>query len=760
MAISNAGRDATPVQVEMRADLRARLEAELQPGERILHQLVSDMSLDGTFSDECWLVVTADRVLAFDPAHPGGFAAVRIDELKAVDLVQLYGNALIQLSRSTSMIQIIRFSKTLEEDFEKAAESLKGMIPGADPEQGAHAHHHEAEERCAKCGRKVTTGARICFQCMNKRDLLGRSFAYMAKYRFAFIMSFVLTLALMAISLLPQILTGTLLDQVIRPTDTGVTFSARSNMLWLLLGALAVSYLVSAGLQVAQLWISQWLGNKVIVDLRTEVFQHLQKLQMTFYDKRQTGWIMSRVTGDTSYLQQFMVGGIQNIASQFLLLFSIAIFMFAVNWKLALVALVPTPFVGYFTTRFSQRMHKMWHRIWRRVSGMQAMLGDTIPGIRVVKAFTQEDYEVGRFVQKNEEVFEENMKAVRSSAVFYPTVGFITGLGGLLVWLYGGLAVLHETPGYTAGTVIVFIGFANRFYQPIQMLSQLAQQVQQAVTAAERLFEILDTEPEVSPQKQGKRLERLRGEIEFKHVSFYYEKGDPALLDINYHIAPGQMIGLVGPSGSGKTTVINLISRFYEITGGELLVDGVPIDDLDLSWWRDQIGLVLQDPFLFHGTIAENIAYGKQGASFEEIVQAAMMANAHGFIMDLPDGYDTRIGERGVGLSGGERQRISIARAILKNPRILILDEATSAVDTETEKLIQEAIDRLTDGRTTLAIAHRLSTLQNADRLMVLQDGKLVESGTHAELLAKPDGVFAKLVKMQTEIAQSRVHLA
>ncbi len=386
---------------------------------------------------------------------------------------------------------------------------------------------------------------------------------------------------------------------------------------------------------------------------------------------------------------------------------------------------------------------------------MHAMLGDTIPGIRVVKAFNREEDEVERFIAKNREVFAENMRAVQVSSYFFPSMGFLMAVGTIVLWAYGGYQVIVNGT-IQPGELMAFIGYTWMLYNPIQALTHSSEQLQGAVTAAERLFEIMDTQPEVEEEGPKIVLPEIKGKIEFRNVSFYYEKGDPVLKDINFTIEPGQMIGLVGSSGSGKTTLINLISRFYKVTEGEILIDGVNINDIDLKSLRKQIGLVLQEPFLFHGTIAENIAYGRPDATFEEIVEAAQLANAHNFIMNLPDGYDTRIGERGVGLSGGEKQRISIARAILKNPRILILDEATSAVDTETEKLIQEAIDRLIKGRTTIAIAHRLSTLQNADRLLVLKDGQIAESGTHEELLAKPDGLFRHFVELQMEVSKSK----
>lgn len=724
----------------------------LLPSETVLRQIQSDMTLSGQYETTAWLVLTDMRILAFDVYHPQGVFSAEHVSSRRVQVRRLYGSVILELERvdedgNTVALEVIRCSNSLLDAlFSFASEANRLLDVSGSDGHAEGANTEPGMSRCRECGRPLPKGQDICLKCVDKKSILQRSFSYLVRYKWLFWTSLTVTLTVTLVRLAPQYLTKILIDDVIEVGN-------REALLSVILAIVGV-YLVSAVLGWAQIYLSHWLGNMVVVDLRTDVYRHVQRLSLKFYDKRQTGWIMSRVTNDTSFLQHFMVHQVQEIVVHILTLVFIMILLFVAHWQLALIALLPTPFVLLGTTRFAKRMHKVYHRIWRRVSDMHSVLGDTIPGIRVVKAFTREDEEVEKFAEKNRDVLEENMKALRMTSVFYPSMGFLTALGLIAVWAYGGGRVMDGE--ITIGTLVLFIGYMGQFYGPIQALSRSTEQLQGAVTAAERLFEVLDTDPEPA-HLTGKQLPVVRGAIGFSDVSFYYEKGDPVLQNINLTIEPGEMVGLVGSSGSGKSTLVNLIARFYDVTEGTVTIDGVDIREIDLQFLRENIGMVLQEPFLFHGTIADNIAYGRPGATRQEIVQAAMMANAHGFIMEMPDGYDTRIGERGVGLSGGEKQRISIARAILKDPRILILDEATSAVDTETERAIQEAIDRLVQGRTTIAIAHRLSTLQAANRLLVMQDGKIIEIGTHEELLAKEDGAFARMVRLQAEVSQMRV---
>jgi len=543
---------------------------------------------------------------------------------------------------------------------------------------------------------------------------------------------------------MPPYLTKTLIDDVITPGDL--------PKLPVVVGILIAVNLLSALIAVYRGYLMSWLGQRVLLDMRTELYTRLQMLRLRFYAQRETGRIMSRLTSDLGRLQNFVAEGAQDLVINIATMLIIAAILLAMNWKLFLMALAPTPVIALSTYIFGRRVHLLFHRIWRRSAGLNAILADTIPGIRVVKAFAQERREAGRFEGSSNELFSEEMRAAKVSAGFYPFLGLQTTLGSILIFSLGGLMVINGDA--TVGTLVAFTGYLWRFYRPVQEFGRMNHTLQTCITSAERVFEIMDADPEPI-LKPGLVLHPLRGHVEFRNVRFSYAPGRYALDGVSFAVEPGEMIGLVGPSGAGKSTLVHLIARFYDVEEGEILIDGHNLREFDLQWFRQQIGVVLQDPYLFRGTVWENIAYANPQATPDEIIAAAKAANAHEFIVHLADGYDTIIGERGQTLSGGERQRVSIARAVLRDPKILILDEATASVDTETEAKIQIALERLVKNRTTFAIAHRLSTLRNAHRLLVLERSKLVEVGTHDELMAK-DGLYARLCRMQAETSRLR----
>ncbi|MBM3213005.1 ABC transporter ATP-binding protein, partial [Candidatus Poribacteria bacterium] len=547
--------------------------------------------------------------------------------------------------------------------------------------------------------------------------MLARLFGYLKPYWYLAVIAFIISVSTTGLNLVPTYITKMLTDSVFAPVNP-TTNEHRLYLLSLFVIALVGMHILSTILGTLRTYMMSWLGNKVIFDLRTSVYEYLQRLSLSFYNKKETGRLMSRVSYDTGNLQGFIVNGIQDFVMDILLLVGMCVILFITNWRLAALTLIPIPTMIVGSIIFGKKMHMVYHRVWRRMASISAILADTIPGVRVVKTFVAEDREVDRFNKISQEYFNSNMTAAKLSTVYFPIMGFSTFAGGIIIRWFGGRDVI--TGDMTLGDLMMFMGYMWQFYGPVQGLTRLNNMLQSAAAAAERVFEILDAQPEIDDSKNAIELPTIKGDIEFKNVSFSYDGEKEALRNISFKIKAGEMVGLSGPSGAGKTTLINLIGRFYDITSGSITVDSYDVRDVKVKSLRDQISVVLQDPFLFHGSIAENIAYSKPRATRTEIIAAAKAANAHDFIINFPDGYDTMVGERGGGLSGGEKQRISIARAILKNPRILILDEATSSVDTETESLIQTAIERLVEGRTTFAIAHRLSTLRKADKLIIL----------------------------------------
>ncbi|HOB19563.1 MAG TPA: ABC transporter transmembrane domain-containing protein [Candidatus Atribacteria bacterium] len=718
----------------------------------------TDLSPEGRYEVQ-WAVVTDKRLYVLSGSGDDvGIDAYALGDINEVAVRDYYGAGAIEIKTGDGTKEILRYTRRYRKKLQKFEQYFRRVLDGEELDikkllDGAGHENLQGEDRCPNCGTPFRRGTSSCPNCSSKTETLRRLLTYLRPYKLKVALMLLTTLIFTVLNLVPPYLQKIMIDNVMTVGGSG----PRYDLLALIVLAILAVHVFSSVFMGLRSYQLSWLGQKIIYDLRSQVYKHLQTLGLAYFDRRQTGAIMNRVTGDTASIQQFIVNGIQETIVQIFTLVIIAIILFTQDWQLALIVLLPTPFIFYGTKYFSYRIHKVYHRIWRRRSNLSAVLGGAIPGIKVVKAFTQEYHETQKFDEALDDYFNEEVRAIKYRSVFFPLISMATSIGAVLIWGYGGYRVIGPAGDLSLGTLTAFIGYMWRFYQPIQSLSHLSEQFESATTAAERVFEILDHKPELDRLEKVGAEEDLKGEIEFKNVSFYYNVGEEVLKNINFRIRAGEMIGLVGSSGAGKSTLVNLIPRFYEVTDGEIFIDNRNIKDMDLNALRSHIGVVLQEPYLFYGSIAENIAYGRPSATMEEIIWAAKAANAHKFIMNFPDGFDTIIGERGIGLSGGEKQRISIARAILKNPKILILDEATSSVDTETEKLIQEAIDRLIKNRTTIAIAHRLSTLKNADRIIVLENGEIVEEGTHDELMSKEDGFFRRLVEIQAEIAKAKV---
>lgn len=515
---------------------------------------------------------------------------------------------------------------------------------------------------------------------------------------------------------------------------------------WAVVGLVA-AYAVKNGFASLRIRLNNTLEQRVVCDLRNQVFAALQHLSISYFENRSSGEIMSRVTNDTEHMERIFVDGLEGMVTATLTLAGITVMLFALNWKLALLSLIPIPVLVLSASAFTRRVHRYYHEIRRHAAELNAHLHDALSGIRETMGFNRQAYEQARFDARSRRYSDSNLDAMRLWSLYSPGMMFVGSMGAvLIVWVGAGEVARGAL---TLGELVMFLSYLALFYVPVNQIHSVNHMLQHALAGSERVFEILDAQPDV-PDRPGAvaPARRLEGAVRFEQVSFWYRPDVPVLHGLTLDVRPGERLALVGPSGAGKSTMLKLLMRFYDVCGGAILVDGYDLRELPLAFLRGRIGFVQQEPFLFNGTVRENIAYGDLAADQERIDAAARAARAHEFIRELPDGYDTWIGERGVKLSVGQKQRVAIARVLLKDPPLVVFDEATSNIDTETEVKIREALDNLTRGRTTFIIAHRLSTLHHVDRIVVMDRGRIVEQGAHQELLIR-GGLYAGLYDAQ-----------
>lgn len=574
-----------------------------------------------------------------------------------------------------------------------------------------------------------------------------KSLAFVFKFARRYTTPLVLTIVSMILLVGAQLIIPWIVRNLISTvTSDNLTLESFNTITRLAVIALIV-YLVKAGLQFVRSYMAHIAGWGVVADLRKLVYNHLQRLNLRFYEDKQTGQMMSRVVNDTDLFEQLIAHAVPELVVNILTFGGVAAVLFSLNWKLTLFSMLPIPLVIFSLRLYAKRVRPAFVFRQKELGELNAILNDNISGIREIKAFTQESVALERVGSRVDHYRKSLLNALKLMATFHPFVEFTSSLGTLVVIYFGGRLVVQG--GLPIADLVAFFLYLDLFYQPVRNLSVAWESIQTALAASDRVTELLQEEPEPHHLPGSTELESpVRGQINFENVSFHYSEGENVLENINLDIPAKSVVALVGPTGVGKSTMVSLIPRFYDVTAGKISLDGQDVRKVGLEDLRRQISIVLQDVFLFHGTVRENLLFGKPDASEEEMMAAAVTANAHDFIQQLPNGYDTLIGERGIKLSGGQKQRISIARAILKDAPILILDEATSSVDTETELLIQQALERLMVGRTVILIAHRLSTIRNADQIVVLEGKQIVEKGDHASLLAK-NGLYQRLVNVQ-----------
>lgn len=709
------------------------------PGEQILASLPADI-IEQAYTAEGLVVITSQHLVYFKSQN--SFAAYSLDPKNEYKAEVMVGQGSFELRGTQDDREICRFSM---EYMAKYAALCKELNKGARGE-AMDFSNAEPDRRCEKCGRILPEGTRVCIHCINKKDIFKKLIQLLDRRHLpSLLLCLFFMLAISGLSLIMPYLYKLLIDKIFLPQSPDYPFFFQLIAGMVLVQGIIVTF------QVIQGRLATKISNHISHDLRQKVFHKIESLSMTFIHSKKTGDLMHRVTQDTDAIRHFLQKDLIWLLSQSATLIAVLILLFVINWQMALFILLPIPVMLIALRLCRKKLRGIYHIQWRLSARADSILQDIISGIRVVKAFGKEEIEVRRYQKASRKFADRNIYNEKLWSIITPILHFILNFGTYLIYLFGGQQILS---GYSSiGELTQLAAYADNVYGPLRFMVHLPKIIANTAAAAGRIFEILDEESNLVTAEDPLPAGDLKGEVLVDHVSFGYKSYLDVLQDISIHVKPGEMIGLCGHSGSGKSTLINLLLHFYEPEEGAIYIDGTNIQNLDQEELRNQIGVVLQETYLFSGTVRDNIAFSKPDATEEEIIAAAQIANAHDFIIALPDGYNTKIGERGQTLSGGEKQRIAIARAIIHDPRILILDEATSSLDTDTEFLIQEALGRLVKGRTTFAIAHRLSTLKNADRLLVLDHGKIAEFGTHEELISQK-GVYYGLVMAQKKMSR------